>query len=91
MRASVGHQHTKAVLQQDFRIADCAEAIVSKPMQENDGVAIAALRVNIPSAERNTVGRMNFYVINMRALREGQAAHITYRARIEWTMVRAHG
>lgn len=57
MGARVGEEDGEAVSEEELRVSGHADAIIGEAVEENDGVAVAGMGTDDPSAEGDGIGR----------------------------------
>ena len=55
--ASIGKQNAEAMAEEELCVAGHADAIVGEAMEEDDGFAVGIVRMDVPGAEDDAVGR----------------------------------
>ena len=63
VRPRVRHQDVVPVLDEDLRIARRAGAVVSHAVQKDNGIPAAMFMSNVPGAERRSIRRSDFDVV----------------------------
>ena len=63
--ACVRQEHSESVRDQQLRISGHADAVVSQPVKQNDGISVAVQRTKSPRAKPDTIGRGRRYLLQI--------------------------